>query len=386
MARNVVEVQCLVAELLTDVQSRRAWERDPRGFATRRLSGSAEIDMIAGLSRAGIAAAALHLDLKRVTSHGRILAHESPRSKIQEVDHFPQQIAAAAPQYMPARLSQVPLVGLGYWPGLFHALADQRGAVDLWEHRIDDYLEQSSFEELDALIGESPIAIHSVDLSLGSPQATSEQWLLDHMRSVLTRTRVQELSDHLGFTRVAGRRLGHFEPIWRVEESACLMAGNILRLQDALRVRIAVENIAPTFDPGGEMTTAEFLNELVLRTGCGVLLDISNLTLNERNGFCDAENELAILDLNAVVGIHLAGGAEVEGLSYDAHAFPVPDVDIMWLERLLPNLPNCRSVVIERDGRRDEVSEVIADLQRVRAALQTAARSGSHESARGQTV
>jgi uncharacterized protein (UPF0276 family) len=206
------------------------------------------------------------------------------------------------------------------------------------------------------------------------------------MRAVLTATGAQELSDHLGFTRVAEGSLGHFEPIWRVEEVITLMASNIERIQDAVGRRIAVENIASTFDPGGEMTVAEFLNELVIRTGCSILLDITNLTLSERNGFCNTARELAVLNLDAVTGIHLAGGAEVDGLYYDAHAFPVSDEDIAWLERLLPNLPNCHSVVIERDGRRDEISEITADLGRVRAALQIGVASGSLANARVRTT
>ncbi len=377
MTRDVVAAQRVLTQLLTDVQSRRAWERDPRGFAGRLLSGSDEIDMIAGLSSVGLTAAAMHLDVKRLTSRQKTPAHEPRHFEPQRVDHdHDPQIAAAVVRPIPLPVPMTPLVGLGYWPGLFQAMSNERATVDVWEHRIDDYLDPSSLDRLYSRIRDSAVVVHSVDLSLGSPEATADKELLSNMRSVLTATGATDLSDHLGFTRVGGRSLGHFEPIWRVEESMRLIAHNVGRLQDALGVRIALENIASFFDPGGEMTTAEFLNELVIQTGCGVLLDITNMTLNERNGFCDAAREFAVLDLDAVVGIHLAGGGEVDGLSYDAHAFPVPDEDIIWLERLLPDLPNCHSVVIERDGRRDEISEVVADLRRVRAVLCRTAASG----------
>lgn len=369
--RDVIAAQRVLTQLLTDVQSRRAWERDPRGFAVKLLSGSDEIDMIANLSKGGIAAAAMHLDVKRVLSWQKTSVHEPIDSK--EIHHGPH-IAASSVRAISLDAPVTQLVGLGYWPGLFQAMSKERPKVDVWEHRIDDYLDPPSLERLFSIIADAAVVVHSVDLSLGSPEATADKAVLSNMRSVLTATGAHELSDHLGFTRVSGRSLGHFEPIWRVEESLRLIAHNIARLQDALGVRIALENIACTFDTGGEMTTAEFLNELVRRTGCGVLLDITNLTLNERNGFCDAARELAILDLDAVVGIHLAGGAEVDGLSYDAHAFPVPDEDIVWLERLLPDLPNCRSIVIERDGRQEEISELVGDLRRVRAVLRRTAR------------
>ena len=375
MTRDIVAAQRVLTQLLTDVQSRRAWELDPRGFAVGHLSGSDEIDMIASLSSPGIGAAAMHLDMKRITSRQKTPTHEPPYFEQQKLDQAPQT-AAAFTRPIPLAVPMKPLVGLGYWPGLFQAMSNERATVEVWEHRIDDYLDPSSLDTLCSRVRDSAVVVHSVDLSLGSPEATHDKEILRNMRSVLRATGVQELSDHLGFTRVAGRSLGHFEPIWRVEESMRLIAHNVDRLQDALGVRIALENIASTFDLGGEMTIAEFLNELVTQTGCGVLLDITNLMLNERNGFCDTARELAVLDLDAVVGIHLAGGAEVDGLSYDAHSFPIPDEDIMWLERLLPDLPNCRSVVIERDGRRDEISEVVADLRRVRAAIRGMTASG----------
>jgi uncharacterized protein (UPF0276 family) len=253
--------------------------------------------------------------------------------------------------------------------------------AEVWELRIDDFLDPASFDRLLSTMAQATVVIHSVDLSVGSPEATTDARILGNMRCLLKAVGASELSDHLGFTRVAGVSLGHFQPIWRTQEALDLIAENIMRLQDSLDVRIALENIAPLFDPGGEMTVAEFLNELVLRTGCGILLDITNLTLTERNGYCDSAKEIAILNLDAGVGVHLAGGTEFAGLAYDAHAFPVPDSDIAWLERILPHLRKCRSVVVERDGRREEVSEVAADLQRVRMAVRRA--GGKAESEHG---
>lgn len=385
MTRDVVAAQRVLSQLLTDVQSRRAWERDPRGFAARLLRGSDEIDMIAGLSSEGVAAAAMHLDVKRVTSGRKKSDHEPPHTEPQAISPG-LQIETNFERPRPRPAAMAPLVGVGFWPDLFQAMLNEGVEVNVWEHRIDDYLGPSSRSRLYSRIGDSAVVIHSVDLSLGSPEATADKEILSHMRLALAATGAHELSDHLGFTRVKGKSLGHFEPVWRVEESMRLMADNIDRLQGELGVRIVLENIAPSFDPGGEMTVAAFLNELVAHTGCGILLDITNLTLNERNGFCDAAGELAALDLDAVVGIHLAGGGEVDGFYYDAHAFPVTDEDILWLEQLLPYMPNCRSIVIERDGRREEISELIADLQRVRAAIHRTVASTGPGNAHDRTV
>jgi len=137
-------------------------------------------------------------------------------------------------------------------------------------------------------------------------------------------------------------------------------------------VQVAVENVASLYDPGGEMTGAEFANEVRDRTGCALLLDISNVVINEVNGFCDAAAEFDGLDLDGVVEVHMAGGELVDGLMWDAHSSPLPVGDVEWLERLLPRMPNCDRVIVERDERLQAGDELVEDLRRVRGAVDRA--------------
>jgi hypothetical protein len=245
---------------------------------------------------------------------------------------------------------------------------EETGLVDVWEHRVDDYLEDVRL--LEELANRGPVVMHSVGLSVGSPEGVRDLERLERVGRVLRAAGVEDFSDHLAFTQVGEISLGHFVPVWRVAETLEVVVANVNRVQDVLGIRLALENIAPIFDLGGEMTVAEFLNGVVSRTGCGVLLDITNLTLCEANEFCDAARELAILDLDAVVGVHLAGGEAVEGQHYDAHAFPVAKRDLRLLGELLPRMKHCQSVVIERDGRRGTISEVSEDLRRVHGVVE----------------
>jgi hypothetical protein len=175
-----------------------------------------------------------------------------------------------------------------------------------------------------------------------------------------------EFSDHLAFSRVGDVRMHDFAPLWRVEEQLDLFAGNVAWVQDKLGVRLSVENVATLFDLGGELRPAEFANEVSRRTGCGLLLDISNVLINEANGFCDAAAEFEELNLGAVTQVHLAGGELVDGRVWDAHSHPVPTADLAWLERLLPRMTNCTSVIVERDERLQQGQELVQDLQAVR--------------------
>jgi len=262
-------------------------------------------------------------------------------------------------------------VGCAYRTGLLPHLVDHLDLVDVFEHSVDDFVAgaEEGLAAARRVADLGPITLHSIGLSVGSVDATARPDHLRECREVLRATGVPELSDHFAYSRVEGRRLHDFAPLWRVEEQLELVVGNVHAIQDALGVPLALENVAMVFDPGGEMSPAEFANEVVRRTGCRLLLDISNLLIDESNGLCNAGQELAMLDLDAVTGVHLAGGEEVDGIVWDAHHAPVPTSDIEWLTRLLPEMPNCRSVIIERDGRLQQGHELIDDLRRVRAVV-----------------
>jgi uncharacterized protein (UPF0276 family) len=56
----------------------------------------------------------------------------------------------------------------------------------------------------------------------------------------------------------------------------------------------------------------EFLNALAARSGCGLLLDVNNLYVNERNHGLQALDVIAGLNIARVSEIHLAGHAVVD--------------------------------------------------------------------------
>ena len=218
------------------------------------------------------------------------------------------------------------LIGCGYRTGLLPSFFDLVPLVQVWEHTIDGYVSGGE----DALVGmrrfaeTGPVCLHSLDLSIGSPIATERPLHLQEVRALIKAAGVDEIGDHLSLSRIGETRTHDFVPLWRVEEQLELVVRNVDHVQHALGVPLALENVASFFDPGGDIGAAEFSNEVVRRTGCHLLLDISNLLINEVNGFCDAAAELSVLDLDAVTGVHLAGGEIVEGIMWDAHHNPVP--------------------------------------------------------------
>jgi uncharacterized protein (UPF0276 family) len=271
-----------------------------------------------------------------------------------------------------------PLIGCGFRPPLLGALFGHLDLVEVWEHTADWYLGDDAGRrgatELRSFASTAPVALHCLTLSIGSPDCLSDVDRLEGVGRLAAAAGVDHVSDHLAISRVGSRPLPHFVPLWRTEEQLDVVIANVTEVQERIGVRLVLENPAMMLDPGGEIATFAFLNEVSRRTGCGVLLDLENLRVNEANGRLDAGTELAELDLAAVVGVHLAGGTLPEGgePAGDTHDQPVSDPVLRMLESLLPDLSNCKYVIVERDGRFDEGSEVLDDLQRLHALLRPA--------------
>jgi len=266
-------------------------------------------------------------------------------------------------------------VGCTFRAGLIPFLWDRPESVDVFEHSMDAFVGAGA----DGLRSAATCAemkdftLHAIGLSLGSEGIRARAQFLSEIKAVLDVMGSTELSDHLAFSRVDEVRMHDFAPLWRVEEQLELFVDNVDFVQDRLGVRLSVENVATLFDLGGEIRPAEFANEVSRRTGCGLLLDISNVLINEVNGFGDAAAEFAELHLDQVTQVHLAGGELVDGLMWDAHSSPVASPDVVWLERLLPRLTNCTSIIIERDERLQEGHELVQDLQTVREVVERVA-------------
>jgi hypothetical protein len=73
------------------------------------------------------------------------------------------------------------------------------------------------------------------------------------------------------------------------------------------------------------MGEGEFLAALARRTGCGLLLDVNNLYVNQANLGRDALAQMRALDRESVCEIHLGGYFTGEHCLIDTHGARVAD-------------------------------------------------------------
>jgi uncharacterized protein (UPF0276 family) len=152
-----------------------------------------------------------------------------------------------------------------------------------------------------------PIAIHGVGLSLGSVEPV-DSIHLDRFAALVAAVDPLLVSEHVAWCRQDGMFLNDLLPLPYTEEALEVLVRNIDRVQGRLKRPVLMENpstyLAFVHSPIPE---GPFLAEMARRSGCGLLLDVNNLYVNERNHGHPARTVLAALDPSTVREIHVAG-------------------------------------------------------------------------------
>lgn len=170
-----------------------------------------------------------------------------------------------------------------------------------------------------------PLSLHGVGLSLGSSDPLDRAHLTK-LKALIARYEPGLVSEHLCWSSLDQRHFHDLLPLPYSAASLRHVGERIDAAQAFLGRQLLIENITSYIQPAnGEIGEAEFLNMLVRATGCGILLDISNLYVNDMNGGENAASVIDAIDITAVREIHLAGFDFFAGgtILIDTHGTPV---------------------------------------------------------------
>ncbi|MBB5870394.1 uncharacterized protein (UPF0276 family) [Allocatelliglobosispora scoriae] len=190
---------------------------------------------------------------------------------------------------------------------------------------------------------------HGVRLSLGGADPV-EPGRVARFAAAARLVDAKLASEHIAFVRAGGVEAGHLLPLPRSRDAVRAMVANTRCVQAELDCPLALEPIATLFDwPDDELTEADFITEILDQTGALLLLDIANVYANARNRGEDPAELLDRLPLERVAYVHVAGGAEHDGLYHDTHTDPVP-VEVLELLGELCRRHRPPALLLERDG------------------------------------
>ena len=258
-------------------------------------------------------------------------------------------------------------VGLGYRPVFRGELFLNRERVDFLEIVTDHYLEASPEKkaELELLKSHFSLIPHGLALSLGSAAGLNRSYLRQ-IANLIDEIDPPWWSEHIAYTDADGIDIGHLTPLAFSGESLDALCRNLTEVRREIETPLILENITYAFlMPESEMTEAQFLTELVERTGCGLLLDVTNLYTNAVNFGYDLDRILDDLPMESVVQLHFVGGHWQDGVLIDSHSAPAPEEVWQLLEEVMKRAP-VKGVILERDENIPPFAEVSAEIERAR--------------------
>jgi uncharacterized protein (UPF0276 family) len=255
--------------------------------------------------------------------------------------------------------------GIGLRHSYFQELIEGDYSCGWLEIITENFMEHGGYERecLLAIRRKYPIIAHGVCMSVGSTDPLDLGYL-QRLKAFLNELDSPWASDHLCFTMVDHTNLNELIPLPFTKECVDNCVERLRVIQDTLERPFLVENVTRYVTLSDrEMSEAEFISEVLERSGCGLLLDITNVHLNgEFHGY-DPDEFIASLPLERVGQVHLAGWEPAaDGTVIDSHDAPVPG-DVWGLfERTIKKIGST-SALVERDANLPPLQELLDEAK-----------------------
>jgi len=237
--------------------------------------------------------------------------------------------------------------GVGLKPVHYRDILDRRPSTGFFEVHAENYMGGGGppHRYLETIRRDYPLSLHGVGLSIGADRPLDREHL-HRLRSLIDRYQPGLFSEHLAWSSHGDIFLNDLLPVPYTSETLARVTDHIDEVQDHLGLRILLENPS-SYVAFSESSYDEpgFISEVQRRTGCGLLLDVSNVHVATINQNWNPITYIDSFPLRHVQEIHLAGfRRETDDISrpllIDTHSCPVDEA--VW--RLYEN-------VIGRTGR-----------------------------------
>lgn len=179
--------------------------------------------------------------------------------------------------------------------------------------------------QTEQIIDHFPVSLHGLELSIASVDPLDRTYLKG-LKELVKIIRPKIISDHLVWTGAAGFKAYELLPFPYTKESLGHVVSRVLQVQEFVGMQFLFENPPAAIRfKHSQYTDAEFMNELAKQSGCGLIIDISNLYICFKNNGFEMIEFLNALNPKYVHQFHLAGFHidKKSGFYLDTHAAPV---------------------------------------------------------------
>jgi uncharacterized protein (UPF0276 family) len=262
-----------------------------------------------------------------------------------------------------------PRSGLGLKTEHFREVLGTQPDIGFFEVHAENYMVAGgSFHHFLGLIGEQyPLSLHGVGLSIGAEGPLDLQHL-QRLAALLERYQPQSFSEHLAWSSHGPVFLNDLLPLAYDAPTLNRVCEHIDQVQSILKRPMLLENPATYLAfQRSTIDEADFIREVIRRTGCGLLLDVNNVYVSCINHQRDPLAYIDALPLLAVGEIHLAGFAEDtdclgDRLLIDDHGAPIDNAVWALYQQVLERVGPI-ATLIERDNRLPAFSVLHAEAR-----------------------
>ena len=195
------------------------------------------------------------------------------------------------------------------------------------------------------------LLIHGVGCPIGG-SICDQEGQMPHFRAWTEALNAPWTSEHLSIFHVRGARgrqpCGFLMPPLQTEAGVELAAVNIRRRAAVVGLPFAFETGVNYFSSKPfEMPDGEFFAAVAETADCGILLDLTNLWANHKNGRAKISDVIARLPRERIWEVHLAGLQFAHGHWLDAHSNGIDDELVEIASDVVADLPNLGAIIFE---------------------------------------
>jgi uncharacterized protein (UPF0276 family) len=199
--------------------------------------------------------------------------------------------------------------GVGLKPAHYQLILNSEPSIGFFEVHAENYMGAGGppHRYLTSIRERYPLSLHGVGLSIGADRPLDKNHL-NRLRELIRRYQPGLFSEHLAWSTHGDLFLNDLLPAPYTTETLGIVTRHIDEVQSVLGFPMLLENPS-TYVAFAESTWSEtdFIAEVALRTGCGLLLDVNNVHVSCTNQQWNSNKYIDDFPMVHVREIHLAG-------------------------------------------------------------------------------